>query len=222
MSGPVPSGLHLALQQYYAGDDGIVEAELRGYRADVIRDDIVYEIQTGSFSAIRDKLKRLSRTHRTVLVFPIACRKLIVKLDPETGDEVAQRYSPKREKLSDIFDHLVYAPTMLRRKKFALEVALTKVCEYRQDDGEGSWRRKGVSIVGRELLEIESTQRFDVPTDLLSLLPEHLPDPFTVADLVRLGKMRKRVAGRMAYVMRQLRIIAQVGKQGNAYLYRRK
>jgi len=41
------TSLHLALQQHYAGDDGQLEAVVDGYRVDVLRRGVVYEIQTG-------------------------------------------------------------------------------------------------------------------------------------------------------------------------------
>jgi len=90
----VPTELHLALQRHYAGEDGLVEAELGGYKVDVLRDGVIYEIQTGTFSAIRKKLEDLSKTHRVVLIYPIARQKIIVRLDPTSGEELSARRSP--------------------------------------------------------------------------------------------------------------------------------
>ena len=39
----MPTELHLALQRHYAGKSGVVEAPLDGYKADVLRDGVVYE-----------------------------------------------------------------------------------------------------------------------------------------------------------------------------------
>jgi len=217
----VPTETHLALQQYYAGDDGLVEEEVDGYRADVLRDGVVYEIQTGSFSAIRDKLDKLSKTREVILVHPIPETKIIVRVDPESRDELSARRSPKRGAVSDVFRQLVYIAKLLRRQNLSLEVLLTAERELRQDDGRGSWHRKGVSIVGRELMEIVETHRFDRPADFLRLLPDDLPNRFTVADLVAATGMRKRLAGKVAYALREMGTIAQVGKKGSAYLYER-
>ena len=90
----MPTELHLALQRHYAGEDGLVEAELGGYKVDVLRDGVIYEIQTGTFSAIRKKLEDLSKTHRVVLIYPIARQKIIVRLDPTSGEELSARRSP--------------------------------------------------------------------------------------------------------------------------------
>lgn len=218
----MPTDLHVALQRYYAGDDGLIEASLDGYRADVLRDGVVYEIQTGSFSSIRPKLEKLVRKYPVVLVYPVPQEKRVVRVDPETGAELSSRRSPKRRDMTEVFDNLLHLRGLLRRKNLALEIALTVERELRCHDGRGSWRRKGVSLVGRELVEVASTHRFNEPRDLLALLPDDLPAEFTVADLHRATGCRKPVAGRMAYALRQLGVIEVVGKRVNAYVYRRR
>ena len=217
----MPTNTHLALQQHYAGDDGLVEAEVGGYRADALRDGVIYEIQTGSFSAIRDKLNKLSKRRQVVLVYPIPETKTIVRVDPESGDELSARRSPKRGKVTDVFHELVYMPRLLRRKRLALEVVMTTERELRQDDGRGSWHRKGVSIVGRELLAIVGRHRFDGPADFLRLLPDDLPEQFTVRELRECGGLNKRLAGRMAYALRESGAIKRIGKKGSAFVYER-
>lgn len=212
--------LHRALQRYYAGEEGCIEAEVRGFRADVLVDDTVYEIQTRGFTGIRDKLRKLSRSHRVVLVFPVPRDKIIVRIDADSGEELSARRSPKHGQAADVFDELVYAFGLMRLKNFALEVLVTIERELRRDDGQGSRRRKGVSLVGRELVEIVERQRFEEPAELLRLLPESLPEQFTVADLREGLGMKERAASRMAYVLRKLRMIRRVRTEGRAYVYK--
>lgn len=218
----MPTELHLALQRHYAGKSGVVEAELGEYKADVLRDGVVYEIQTGTFSAIRNKLEDLSRRRRVVLVYPIPHQKILVRLDPESGQELSQRRSPKRGAVIDVFDELLYIPGVLRRKNMSLEVVMTVERELRRDDGQGSWHRRGVSVVGHELVEILETHRFEQPRDFLGLLPKGLPRRFTVADISEAADVRYSAAGRIAYGLRRLGVIRQVEKQGHAYVYERK
>ena len=116
---------------------------------------------------------------------------------------------------------LLYLAEALQLGNLALEILLTRERELRQDDGRGSWRRQGVSLVGRELVEIVETHRFDRPEDFLRLLPEGLPDPFTMPELAAAAKLNKRLAGRMAYGLWKLGALERVGKRGNAYLYKK-
>jgi hypothetical protein len=58
------------------------------------------------------------------------------------------------------------------------------------------------------------------PADVLSLLPQHLPDPFTTADLAdRLGRSR-HLAQRVAYCLRESGVLQSVGRDGRGVLYR--
>jgi len=215
----MPTELHLALQGLYAGDDGVIEAAVGSYRADVLRGGVCYEIQTGSFGAIRRKLEKLLQHQRVVLVYPVAQQKLIVQIDGE-GREVSARRSPKRGRMVDVFAHLMHLRGLLAHPKLQLEVVLTVERELRRKDGMGSWRRGGVSLVGRELIEVVEVQRFKRPADLKRLLPKELPREFTTADLRETLSLRGGLAGKMAYALRELAVIEQVGKRGNALVYR--
>ena len=216
----MPTDLHLALQELYAGDDGAIEAPLANYRADVLRDGVCYEVQPASFGSIRNKLEDLLKAHPVVLVHPVPAQKFIVQIDGE-GREVSSRRSPKRGRPIDIFAHLLHLRGLPAHPNLSLDIVLTVERELRRKDGMGSWRRKGVSLVGRELVEVLEVQRFEHPTELARLLPDDLPKEFTTADLREALKLRGGVCGKMAYALRELGLIEQVGKRGNAFVYRK-
>lgn len=216
----MPTELHLALQRLYAGEEGVIEAPLGGYRADVLRDGICYEIQTGSFGSIRRKLEKLLVTQPVVLVFPVPQQKIIVQVDGE-GREVSARRSPKRGRAVDVFSHLLYLRELPAHPNFSLDVLLTVQRELRRKDGMGSWRRQGVSLIGRELVEVVEAQRFEQPAELARLLPPELPKEFTTAELREVLALRGGICGKMAYALRELGVIEQVGKRGNSLVYRK-
>ena len=110
---------------------------------------------------------------------------------------------------------------MLSRENITLELIVVAACENWLDDGNGSWRRKGQSIIGHELLAILERHRFEQPADLARLLPEGLPEQFTTNDIREAGRVRQRLAGRIAYTLREVGAIEYVGKDGRAYLYER-
>ena len=216
----MPTDLHLALQRLYADADGLIEAPLGAYRADVLRDGICYEIQTRGFGVIRRKLESLLADHPVVLIHPVALQKVIVQVDGQ-GREISARKSPKQGRLTDLFAELVHLRGLLTHPNLSLEVLLTVERELRRKDGLGSRWRGGVSVVGRELAGIVERHRFEHPGDLLRLLPETLPAEFTVAELKESLGLKGAVAGKMAYALRELAVTEQVGKRGNAYVYRR-
>ena len=216
----MPTELHLALQRLYAGSEGLIEAPMGAYRADVLRDGVCYEIQTGSFGSIRRKLEELLATVPVVLVHPVPLQKIIVQVDG-SGREVSARRSPKRGRAADVFAHLLYLRQLPAHPNFSLDVLLTVERELRRKDGMGSWRRQGVSLIGRELVEVLEVHRFEHPAELARLLPTELPKQFTTADLRETLAVRGGLGGKMAYALRELGVIQQVGKRGNALLYQK-
>lgn len=217
----MPTDLHVSLQRHYAGEDGEVEAALGAFRVDVLRGGVVYEVQTGSFSAIRRKVEMLCQRHPVVVVFPIAALKVIVNLAPETGEVISRRRSPRRGTPWDVVEHLPYLAEALKHENLSLELAMASVCEYRCADGAGSWRRRGVSVVGRELVEVLETVRLNSAADFAQLLPPALEATFTVKELAAAAGVNRWLAGRMARSLRRVGALVAVGKQGNAIVYER-
>ena len=210
--------LHEQLKEYYAMESGEVETPFGDYRVDVVRGNLLIEIQTRSFSSIRDKLSKLVQEHYVRLVHPVPYQKWVIRLD-RNENRVSRRKSPKRGKVEEVFRELVYMPKMLADPKFELEVALVNMEEYLIDDGKGSWRRRRWSIHDRSMLNIHDRHLFQDPVDFLRLLPETLPGEFTTRMLAKESKLRVNLAQKMVYCLRNMDVIKQTGKKGRAYLY---
>jgi hypothetical protein len=214
--------LHAALKRWYAGDDGAIEVPLAGYIVDVVRDDLLIEIQTGNFSSIKRKLYDLTESYTVVLAFPIPQEKWLVKQAEDGVSELERRKSPKRGSLLGLYPELVSFPALLKRETFSLEVVFTQEEELRHRDAQRGWRRHGWVIDERRLLDVVACRRFDHPSDFNGVLPKGLPDRFTTSDLAKaLGKSR-RLAQKMAYCLREMGVIVDVGRKGRSILYERK
>ena len=213
--------LHAALKDWYARPGDRFEVPVDGFVADILRDDLLIEIQTGTFAAMKRKLRRLLPHHPVRLVYPIAREKWIVKLPPGEGAPLSRRKSPRKGSVEDLFNELVSFPHLLDDANFSLHVLLIREEELRKHDRKRAWRRRGWVTEERRLLEVVDDRAFESPADLAALLPADLDDPFTTADLAQaLGKQR-RLAQRMAYCLRKMGVIAPVGKSGNAIMYQR-
>src|SRR5512144_110778 len=88
--------LHASLKQWYASPGDQLEVRVDGYIIDLVRGDLLVEIQTGGFSPLKRKLARLVQSHPVRLVYPIAQEKWITRLPLEEGGKSQQRKSPKR------------------------------------------------------------------------------------------------------------------------------
>ncbi len=213
--------LHAALKAWYAQPGDRLEVPVEGFMIDIVRGDLLIEIQTGSFSALKRKLARLLETHPVRLVYPIAAQKWIVRLG-EGGEVIGRRKSPRRGMVADLFAELVSFPALLDHAHLSLDVLLIHEDELRRrGEGRQGWRRGGWVIAERRLIEVVGQQRFTASGDLLRLLPDDLPEPFTTADLASALGCPRRLAQQAAYCLRESGAISATGKCGNAVLYAR-
>jgi hypothetical protein len=213
------TSLHIALKSRYAQEGGRQEALVEGYKIDVLQGDLLIEIQTRHFDAIRPKLLHLLDRHPVRLVYPIAQEKWIIRL-PAQGDQPgSQRKSPRRGRWEHVFIELVRIPALIEHPNFSLELLLTREEELRRDDGLGSWRRGRVSIIDRRLLAVLDSRLLVSPQDFLAFLPQNLEGPFTNAELARRLALPVSLARRMTYCLRAMGLIQDAGKRGRAGLY---
>ncbi len=212
--------LHAALKRWYAAVGDHIEVPVDGFVIDLVRNELLIEIQTRGFSSMKRKLIALLETHPVHLVYPIAVDKWIVKLD-EAGEVASRRKSPKRGAIVELFGELVSFPELVADPDFTLEVLLIREDEVRRFDGQKAWRRKGWVVVERRLLEVVDRHLVTSPADLASLLPPELAPEFTTADLATALGRSRRLAQQMTYCLRRLEAIEMVGKTGNAVVYSR-
>jgi hypothetical protein len=214
--------LHHALKHHYAGENDQVECLVEGYVVDVVSVDGLIEIQTGNFSAIRQKMSELVQNYRLKLVYPIAVKKWLIKL-PKDGDngEPKRRKSPKTGREVAVFSELVSFPSLLKHLNFSIELAMIHEEEVRRYEGPSRWRNHGWKTVERHLVKVIETKCYKNPAQMTELLPETLPERFTTADLSETLSISRGLAQKMAYCLREMDAINRVGNRGRAYLYER-
>jgi hypothetical protein len=221
------TSLHRQLKQFYGGPKARFEAPVAGYRVDVVDGRRLIEIQHGALGAIRDKVQALVQTHRVVVVKPIIRRKVLVKLAEAGGEEVSRRLSPKQGRLIDLFHELVHFTRAFPHPRLTLEVALVDV-EERRYPGHGRrrrWRVNDFQVEDLLLTEVCQTVRLKTVADLCRLLkptPDAAPiaEPFDTGQLAAMLGEPRWIAQRIAYCLTHMGGLRQVGKQGNARLYR--
>ena len=208
--------LHSQLKEHYARPGDEVEGRVGGYVADIIRGDQLIEIQTGNFQGeFRGKIRELLGSHRLHVVYPVAERKWIIR---QEGGRRTRRVSPRRGRVEELFNELVYAPDLPKVPGFSLEVALIEA----EEDQEVKWRgrrRTRYRATDRRLLRVVASRTFSRPEDYLSLLPEGLETAFTARELTRRTGLRITLARRMVYCLAKMGLIREVGTVARAKLY---
>lgn len=212
--------LHSSIKQWYAIPGDRLEVKVDKYIIDLVREDSLIEIQTKNFSAIGRKLRDLIIYNKVRLVHPIAIEKYIVTID---GDDkvISKRKSPKKGKLVDLFDELIRIPDLIAKENFILEILMTKEEEIRCNDGKGSWRRKGISIIDRKLVEVVEKVVFKEKDDFLIFLPTGIIERFTNKNLAEQLKITIFKARKITYCLRKMEIIKQIDKCRNELIFGR-
>jgi len=213
--------LHAALKQWYQAPGDRVEVPLGGFVIDLVRGDLLIEIQTRGFSSMKRKLASLlDAGHHVRVVHPIAVERRIVRT-ADDGTILSRRRSPKHGAATDIFAELVSFPDLLGHRCFEIEVLITVEEELRRHVPGRAWRRNGWVVSQRHLVDVTDSVPIRGIEDLATLVPDGLPEPFTTADLaVMLGRPR-RASQQMAYCLRNAGVFIDVGKRGGSVLYRK-
>lgn len=212
--------LHAALKEWCRVEDDSVEVPVDGFVIDLVRGELLIEVQTSGFASMKKKVNDLlAAGHSMRIVYPIAVDTTIIKIDGD-GTVLDQRLSPKHGQPAELFAKLVSFPEMLAKPGFEIEVVSIIEEQVRHHVPDKSWRRKGWTILERRLVDVVESRLIDGADRLVELLPEDLPDPFTTADLASCMGSTRRLAQQAAYCLRRSGVADEVGRRGRAIEYR--
>jgi hypothetical protein len=223
INGGMETTLHRQLKEHFCEPGARVEVPLGRYRIDVVNGDRLVEIQRSGLAAIRDKVNKLvCDGYQVDVVKPLVARKRLVKLTSIDGIVKSRRWSPLKATMLDVFDELLYFTRVFPHPNLRMLIPLVDVEEIRYP-GHGRRRRKrknDFEIKDRFMLDIHETRVFQCVTDLQKLLPDDLPKKFDTSELAAGLGVPRHQAQRIGYVMRKTGVAKEVGKRGNAIVYR--
>jgi hypothetical protein len=214
------SSLHAALKIYLSQPGDKLEAAVDGFVVDIKRGDLIFEIQTANFIALKYKLQVLLGKYSVCVVHPIPLEKWIIREPTQDNPTTKKRKSPKHGRVENLFYEFVSFPHLALHPNFNLMVLMTKEVETRVNDSKGSWRRNFWSIEDHKLLDVTSCYTFQSPDDYLSLLPKNLINPFTSRQLASQLSIPYNLAAKIIYCLRMMNLLDRVGKIDRSYLYK--
>ncbi|MDR0630183.1 MAG: hypothetical protein LBG24_11240 [Treponema sp.] len=218
------SSLHRDLKIHYAGKEGIIEVST-GYKGKYVCDGItktgeIIEVQIGSFRPLKDKVAHIAPLHPIRIIHPIIIQKHIEVYDAE-NTRCYSRKSPRKGTIWDLFKSLVYAPEIPLIPRLTIELAMVVTKQQRRQDGWGSWRRNGMSIIDTQLIAVQDSLMLSGKHDYTLFLPFLEVEPFTSRDLGNIAGITPSLARKTLYVLTRLGIVKRLAKKGNALLYTR-
>ena len=183
--------LHAVIKHYLTENEDYHEVGFPDCRfvADVAFDDAIYEVQTGSFAPLREKIAYyLANTDRTVtVVHPVAAVRRMSWVDRADGSVTPPR-RVAGERPRDLLPALYPLIPYLSDRRLRFRLLLIETQDFRLLDDKKSRRaghRRGGKL-DRVPIALLDDLTFSVPRDYLSLLPSPLPDePFPVKQFAR-------------------------------------
>jgi hypothetical protein len=212
------SSLHSDIKAWYSKPGDRFEEKFDNYIIDIIRGQILIEIQTRHLYQIKDKIRNLVQKKPVILVYPIAKEKWITRVSLG-GKILGKRKSPKAGNIINLFDELVRIPDLINLDNFSIEVLFITLEEIRIEDGKGSWRRKGVSISDKKLIEVTGREIFEKKEDFLRFLPENISRTFTNKELSAITQISIRQIRKLTYTLRKMGLLTTAGKIKKELLY---
>ncbi|SDA23728.1 hypothetical protein SAMN02910447_02365 [Ruminococcus sp. YE71] len=211
--------LHAVLKRYYEPDTDRHEIPVGRYVADIIGEDGIIEIQTGSFTPLRPKLELLLDFADVTVVYPMAAVKYISWIDPDTGEMSAPRKSPKRMKPIDAFYQLIRIMYTLDNPRFHLRLVMLELYEQRLLNGWSKDKKRGSRRQDRQPAKLLDEICIDCPEDFDMFIPEGLEERFTIKEFAKAAKVPYDLAQRTIKVLCYLERLALVGKRDRENLY---
>ncbi len=212
--------LHSALKYYIDPDETHHEIGIGGYFADILNEDGIFEIQTGSMHPLAAKLRAYPDEYQVTVVCPLIVEKRVFWIDPVSGEISGGRKSPRHGQICDVFGELIHIRNSMRRAQ--LRIIGLKGDEYRLLTGRSpDLKRWGAVRFERVPTELLWERELCTAEDYIALLPD-IAEPFTVRTLANGLKIGYNIAGAMARTLFDMGVLQRVGKEKNAYLYAKK
>lgn len=186
--------LHQVLKRYYESDETRHEQPVGRFIADVLRDEEIIEVQTGSFFPLKAKIAYYlhQTSYRITIVHPILQKKWVSWIDPEKGSVSKRRCSPKKGRLIEETRELVYLLDCLPTDRLRFIFPVIEAEDYRLLNGWSRDRKRGSTRYTRIPLALLGEETLAVRADYAALLPSDLPDPFTAHDFASAANLASR------------------------------
>jgi hypothetical protein len=214
------SALHASLKVWLARPGDRLEVSLDGKIVDLLRSGgECVEVQTKRFDRIEAKVLELARKAPVRVVHPVVVECTIARIDPETGELISERKSPKRGTLLSVFEELILAPALIGARNVTIEVILVRTRELRIRDARWTWRKKGDRVLTRELVEVLDSHAFKGKASWLKLIPPSLAWPCDSASLGVALDIGAEQARQILYCLSKAGLLVEAGRRGRRKTY---
>lgn len=209
--------LHQYLKYYFCPDSKYHEQKCNGYIIDILKNNEIIEIQTGSFNAMRKKLDCLLEKYPITIVYPIINQKQVYNLD-DNGELINNKKSPKKEHPLKIGKELYKINYLLNHPNLKFICAVVNIDEYRTPY-INRYKQKKMTRINQIPKEIVNLIELKDASDFKSLIP--FDDEFDASTFKKKLKLSLREASSTLIILRTVKAIEVVRIEGKKYIYKK-
>ncbi len=213
--------IHSVLKYYYAPNESYHEIPFGPYVADTCVDGEIHEIQTRQFYRMMNKLTFFINEGAEVhIVYPVSVENTIIWIDPTTGVVQKSRTVKTPKRIYKVFRELYGIRELLDNEHLHLKLALLKTEDYRLLDGYGTDKKKRATKTDKIPVELVDEMVFEKLSETVSLLPDNLPEEFSVKEFAKSTALGKNDASVGLLLLHRLCAIKR-RKEGREYIYKK-
>ena len=207
--------LHAYIKNYLA-DIKYQEVKIGKRFADVYKDGVIYEVQTRSFNALRNKLDDFLKDYKVEVIYPISINKRIYLYD-EMGELIKEQKSPKHEHPLKICIELYKIKSYLKNPNLSFRVIGLDVNEFRMPKERHYYKQQSYVRNDQVPNKIINDISLYNKEDFINLFDKELTD-FTTKDFAKAYHFSENKASTILNVLTYLEVITRF-KKGRCYIY---
>ncbi len=212
--------LHAALKLYFDPVPEHHEMRVGNYVADVCNEQGIVEIQTRGFERLRSKLNAFLDIAPVTVVYPVPAINWLIWVEKD-GTAAPPKKTTRRPTACEILPELYKLKPFLGRKGLSFCILMLETEDYRLKDGYGPHQKIRATKYDRYPIDLIDEVWISTPEDYKKLIPETLPEIFTVKEFGKAAKLTGPKASVAVNVLFSVNAVERVGKEKRAYLYRR-
>ena len=204
--------------EHYIGQN---ETKNRKFVADVLDGNTIYEIQTGSFAPLKDKIEWIldNTTYNILLIHPMP-ENLFVSYIDEDGKISPRRKSNQSQKLKHIVGELYHVKSFIDNPRFTLIALMIEADQYRKRNTQKKRARtKKYETIPSSLI---CAHIFSCAADYKIFLPDSREGEFTVKQFSKASGILGMDAYSTVKLLSELGHIDECGKIGKARAYKKR
>lgn len=215
--------IHAKIKDYLEPNKDYQEIKVGKYIADIKKDNTIIEIQTKQFKNIVNKLEYYTKNKFDVtVVYPIVASNFINKIDPITNRVISRRKSSHKGVIQDCFKELYWIIDYIVKEEIKFKIILVEAEKYLYIEKVKQSNKKKSAKIDIIPTKIVSEIDFCNIDDLVKFIPNTLDEEWTAKEFVKHSKVNSRYYASGLKMLRELGVIVQVNKKGNAIIYQTK